>query len=201
MRKIFLVTVFGLVCACAPSSRADDISFGCSTVSSCGATWKGSATTSFNSKSPVHLSASGISSAEDVEAFALTFTGVTVSGTSVTGGTVKLTDADKDVSLTGTVMSGVFAPPTGTCKTGCNETLTLFVQWSGTVEGHQFNSASSGNNQTALILDLRRLTSKGGKIEGVTGSIFPQVPEPWSLLLVGTGLLALGGIIRRQIIA
>jgi hypothetical protein len=105
-------------------------------------------------------------------------------------GAATLKDADKDVILTGTITNF------SNSSFGGDTTLVVDITWTGCADqGTETCGALPGEGlgQSVVTFFL-----KGKKIEGAYGSIV-FTPEPSSLLFLGTGLLAIGTIMRRRI--
>jgi hypothetical protein len=99
-------------------------------------------------------------------------------------GAFSLTDAtDGDFSLTGTIVN----------VSAVN--LPLLNEVSLTMEVNITGGGAAGGN-TFFTLGLSPLGGPGS-IESATVSVF--TPEPGSMLLLGTGLLTFGGVLRRRL--
>jgi len=119
--------------------------------------------------------------------FRLTF------GTST--GQIKVTDGTAANTLIGTILSfGVF--------NGAQPALTLHVDWNNlqpTIRG--FLGTSTGVNSTVIQFSPSFVNNGSSQIAAVSQvklAILPT-PEPMSLALLGSGLIMVGGVLRRRL--
>jgi len=110
-----------------------------------------------------------------------------------TAGSISLdgTGMDAGVNLIGKIIS--FASSNGGSSTG----FSIVADWSTLPSAVQAQLGTSTGTDSGFVIYL----NKTGAAQSVDVLITPNVsptPEPASMLLVGSGLLAIGGLLRRR---
>ena len=118
-------------------------------------------------------------------------------GTFAAGGTFSISGNGTNGIPNGVIFSGTFSGPVSwTMVTLANGTHNYTL--TGAVSG----SFPSGFQTNGVTVQLTINTGKGffnGSTQVSSGDTNIVVPEPGTLSLLGTGLISLGGVIRRKL--
>jgi len=199
MRRVVLLALLAMALPMAAFATGIDLvnKGGTIAISSSGITSKGSQLVQFN----------GIVAPPGKSMGSVSFsTGALTSGSIATGGTFSSTGSSFVV-----IGKGNFGQPKGVIFNGAfvgdiawtlvsqsGQVLTFTL--SGQIQGMDFNGRLVKGTTTQTIVTTVTQLAKGiGHIK--TGTTNIAVPEPGTLGLLGTGLLAIGGVIRRRISA
>jgi hypothetical protein len=198
MRRVLVLALLAL--ALPVAALADDITLvnknGSISISAAGITSTGSHLLSFN----------GIQATPGHSLGSVSFsTGALVSGSLQTGGVFSdvgssfvVIGKGNQVPVKGTIFSGSFVGPiTWTQVSGHPLTFTL----SGTIQGTLWNGHFVTGTTTQTIYTTNGQLQMGVGHIRVGTTILPGTPEPGTLGLLGTGLLAVAGMLRRKLSA
>lgn len=117
-------------------------------------------------------------------------------GTFGPGGTFMITGNGANGLPSGTVFSGTFTSATWTLEPASTSTHHLY-HFMGSIAGSFNNNYVSHGNTINFQIDLGKNTFNGqASLNSADTSI--MVPEPGTLSLFGTGILALAGIVRKK---
>jgi len=132
---------------------------------------------------------------------ALTSGSLAMGGTFAGGGSFQITGTYGNIS-NGTLFTGIFSGPvTWTLNSASNCTVCSYTL-SGEFAGTWFVHGTTSTTGATVQIDFTSTgLYHGGKITDVGGVSFiniPAIPEPASMGLLGTGLLAMGILVRRK---
>jgi hypothetical protein len=199
MRRVFLAAVLALVLSLA--AYAKDVDFndlgGTLTGSAAGLTLIGSELTELDGLGGLGL-IHGMLGSVSFTTGMLTSGSLLNGGRFAAGGTFTITGNGTGGIPNGVIFSGTFSDPVSWIEVTSNGTINYIL--TGAISGTWYNGTKV-NGATALI------TVNAGK-KGFAGSLTlgsgetilepDVVPEPGTLLLFGTGLIGLAGIVRRK---
>ena len=199
MRRVLVLALVALALPMAAWADGIDLvnKFGSISISAAGITSTGSQLKQFN----------GVVAAPGHSLGSVSFsTGALISGSILTGGTFSdvgssfvVIGKGPQVPHKGTIFSGAFVGPvswTLVSQSGQSLTYTL----SGTIQGTLWNGRFVTGTTTQTIVSTNGQIALGiGHIRvGNTGIL---TPEPGTLGLLGTGLVAIAGMLRRKFVA
>jgi hypothetical protein len=199
MRRVLVLALLALALPMAAWADGIDLvnKFGSISISAAGITSTGSQLKQFN----------GIVAAPGHSLGSVSFsTGALIGGSILTGGTFSdvgssfvVIGKGPQVPHKGTIFSGAFVGPvswTLVSQSGQSLTYTL----SGTIQGTLWNGRFVTGTTTQTIVSTNGQIALGiGHIRvGNTGIL---TPEPGTLGLLGTGLVAIAGMLRRKFVA
>src|SRR5579864_43099 len=130
----------------------------------------------------------------------LTSGSLAMGGTFAAGGTFTITGNGSNGAPTGVIFTGTFSGPVtwALMTNGIGVDATHTYTLSGTLSG----TTASGFKTTGATVQLTVSTGKGffnGAVGLSSGDTNIVVPEPGSLVLLGTGLIGLAGVVRRKL--
>jgi len=200
MKRIFLLAVLALAlptAVFAGSSIDYTNSGGTLAGSNAGLSLSGSALAAVNGLNGGGLITGSNLGSVSFQTGALTSGSLQMGGTFAGGGWFTITGNGTNGVPSATLFSGTFTSPvTWTMVTLSNGTHNY------TLTGGLSGTTASGYSTVGVTVQLTINTGKGyfnGRSTISSGDTNVVVPEPGSLGLLGTGLLSLGGVIRRKL--
>jgi hypothetical protein len=131
---------------------------------------------------------------------ALTSGSLTTGGTFAAGGTFTITGNGTGGIPNGVIFSGTFSGPvTWTEVTTSGPNGSIYYTLSGAITGTWYNGTTVSGATTQITFNAGKNGFTGSVPLGSGDTIITSVPEMGTLGLLGTGLIGLGGIVRRKL--
>ncbi len=200
MKRIVLMAALALALPLA--AFAGNVDFGNNsgtlTGSSEGLTLTGSELTSVSGLGGGGLIMGGLGSVSFTTG-ALTSGSLTTGGTFAAGGSFVITGNGTGGIPTGVIFSGSFSGPVTWTEISSGPNGAIYYTLSGAISGTWYNGTMVNGATTQITFNAGKNGFTGSIGLGSGNTVISTVPEPGTLGLLGTGLVGLGGAIRRKL--